>query len=159
MIEQTIPLRQLTAGMANCIRDWILPHLTDAMARIQADQLITMLNELPQAVAPAALARIKADSAEARVLLVAAGLAPPAPAANDHVDELMAENARLKQALEALAAQCRAAGDEASRATLRDLQRFFVASAKREGEGAAVSQFEDLTTRDREGKQDLHGAD
>ena len=38
MIEQTVPLRQLTSGMANCIREWILPHLTDAMARIQAEE-------------------------------------------------------------------------------------------------------------------------
>jgi hypothetical protein len=155
MIEQTIPLRQLTAGMANCIREWILPHLTDAMARIQADQLIAMLNELPRAVAPAALARIRADSDEARAVLARAGLSAPGRAASEYVDDLMAENAALKERLEALAARCRQAGDAASAGTLLDVQRFFVASAKREGVGAAVKLFEEMTARDREGKQDL----
>lgn len=155
MIEQTIPLQQLTAGMANCVREWILPHLTDAMARIQAEQLIAMLQELPHAVAPAALARIKADSDEARAVLARAGEALPAPAASGYVDDLMAENAVLKERLEALADRCRGATDAASAATLREVQRFFVASAKREGEGAAVQLFEEMTARDREGKQDL----
>jgi len=152
MIEQTVPLRQLTAGMANCIREWILPHLTDAMARIQAEQLITMLGELPRAVAPAALARIRADSDEARALLAQVGEGAPPEAASPYVDDLMAENAALKERLEALADRCRAARDAA---TLLEVQRFFVASAKREGEGASVQLFEEMTARDREGKQDL----
>ena len=155
MIEQTVPLRQLTSGMANCIREWILPHLSDAMARIQAEQLIAMLDELPRAVAPAALARIKADSEEARVVLARAGESLPARTTSEYVDDLMAENAVLKERLEALADRCRQAGDAGSAATLGDVQRFFVASARREGEGAAVQLFEEMTARDREGKQDL----
>ena len=155
MIEQTVPLRQLTAGMANCIREWILPHLTDAMARIQAEQLITMLGELPRTVAPAALARIRADSDEARALLARVGGEAPPAAGSLYVDDLMAENAALKERLEALADRCRAARDAAAAATLLEVQRFFVASAKREGEGASVQLFEEMTARDREGKQDL----
>jgi hypothetical protein len=151
MIEQTIPLQQLTSGMANCVREWILPHLTDAMARIQAEQLIAMLQELPHAVAPAALARIKADSDEARAVLARAGETLPGPAASRYVDDLMAENAELKQRLEALADRCRRSTDATSAATLLEVQRFFVASAKREGEGAAVQLFEEMTARDREG--------
>jgi hypothetical protein len=158
MIEQTIPLQQLTSGMANCVREWILPHLTDAMARIQAEQLIAMLQELPHAVAPAALARIKADSDEARAVLARAGETLPGPAASGYVDDLMAENAELKQRLEALADRCRRSTDATSAATLLEVQRFFVASAKREGEGAAVQLFEEMTARDREGKQDLKPA-
>ena len=155
MIEQTIPLRQLTAGMANCVREWILPHLTDAMARIQAEQLIAMLQELPRAVAPGALARIRADSDEARALLARLGETAPPAAASGYVDDLMAENAALKERLEALADRCRAARDATSAAVLLEVQRFFVASAKREGEGASVQLFEEMTARDREGKQDL----
>lgn len=155
MIEQTIPLQQLTAGMAACVRDWILPHLSDAMARIQAEQLITMLNDLPRAVAPAALAGIRADSDEARALLERCGEAVPARAETAHVDDLMAENAALKEGLEALAARCRASGSGRDKEVLLEVQRFFVRSAKREGEGAAVQLFEEMTTRDREGKQDL----
>lgn len=159
MIEQTIPLQKLTAGMAACVRDWILPHLSDAMARIQAEQLIALLEQLPAVVAPAALARIRADSDEARALLVAAGVTPEAPAPSGHVDDLMAENAALKLQLEALADRCRSAcneaADEPAARTLLAVQRFFVASVRREGEGAAVQLFEELTTRDREGKQDL----
>jgi hypothetical protein len=64
----------------------------------------------------------------------------------------MTENAALKERLEALADRCRAARDAA---TLLEVQRFFVASAKREGEGASVQLFEEMTARDREGKQDL----
>ena len=159
MIEQTIPLRQLTAGMANCVREWILPHLTDAMARIQAEQLIAMLHELPRAVAPAALARIKSDSDEARALLVRAGESAPPEAASPYVDDLMAENAALKERLEGLADRCRAERDAAAASTLLEVQRFFVASAKREGEGASVQLFEEMTARDREGKQDLKQGD
>lgn len=159
MIEQTVPLQQLTAGMANCVREWILPHLTDAMARIQAEQLIAMLQELPHAVAPAALARIRFDSDEARAVLVRAGVIPSAPAASGYVDDLMAENAALKEQLEALADRCRGDAGATSTATLLEVQRFFVASARREGEGAAVQLFEEMTARDREGKQDLRKGD
>jgi hypothetical protein len=70
----------------------------------------------------------------------------------------MAENAELKQRLEALADRCRRSTDATSAATLLEVQRFFVASAKREGEGAAVQLFEEMTARDREGKQDLKPA-
>lgn len=155
MIEQTVPLQQLTAGMAACVREWILPHLSDAMARIQAEQLVTLLEDLPRIVAPAALARIRADSDEARELLQRCGADAPAAADGFHVDALMAENAALKERLEAFAARCRSAGDAAAGETLRDIQRFFVRSARREGEGVTVQLFEEMTTRDREGKQHL----
>lgn len=153
MIEQTIPLEKMAAGMAACVREWILPHLGDAMARIQAEQLITLLEQLPAAVAPAALARIRADSDEARALLAGAGVTPAPMAASPYVDDLMAENAALKEQLEALAEGCRNAGDGESARTLLAVQRFFVASSRREGEGAEVQLFEKMTTRDREGKQ------
>ncbi|MCC6382217.1 MAG: hypothetical protein IT304_06885, partial [Dehalococcoidia bacterium] len=47
MIDQAIPFDRLTAGMAQCVREWILPNLTDPMARIQAEQLIVLLEMLP----------------------------------------------------------------------------------------------------------------
>lgn len=159
MIDQTIPLHRLTSGMAACVREWILPHLTDAMARIQAEQLIAMLEGLPAAVAPAALARIRADSDEARALLQRAGEALPPETTSNYVDDLMAENAALKERLEILAERCRQANEAGKADLLRDIQRYFVRSARREGEGVGIQLFEELTTRDREGKQDLKQAE
>ena len=57
MIDQTIPIPQLLQGMARCLREWIVPHVDDPMARTQAELLATLLDELPAALAaPAAAA-------------------------------------------------------------------------------------------------------
>jgi len=153
MIDQTIPLDKLMAGMANCVRDWILPHLTDAMARIQAEQLINILQWLPRAIEPRALRLIQIDSAEARSLLLDAG--EPAPTESPYLPDLLAENAALKERLEALADRLRGASDAPSGARLAQIQRYFVRSVRRESEGESLQQFAQMAARDREGKQDL----
>ncbi|WP_157071712.1 hypothetical protein [Steroidobacter denitrificans] len=155
-----IPLKQMTAGMAACIREWILPYLSDAMARIQAEQLIVLLNELPRSFEPAALKRIKADTEEGALLLRNAGEAIDCSADGWDVDQLMAENAEVKERLEALAQRCRAVSEsDAACERLLEIQRYFVRSARREGEGAQTQVFAELTTRDRDGKQDLRKED
>lgn len=147
--------------MASCIREWILPHLSDAMARIQAEQLIVLLNDLPRAFDPATLKRIKADTCEGALLLRNAGEAADYNADGWDVDKLMAENAEVKERLETLAQRYRAqsASDTTAGDRLLDIQRYFVRSAKREGEGSQAQIFAELTTRDRDGKQDLRKED
>jgi hypothetical protein len=143
------------AGMANCVRDWILPHLTDAMARIQAEQLINILQWLPRAIEPRALQLIQADSAEARRLLLDAGEPTPPAAESPYLPDLLAENAALKERLEALADRMRGASDAASGTRLAQIQRYFVHSVRRESEGESLQAFAQMTARDRDGKQDL----
>jgi hypothetical protein len=159
VIDQTIPLDKLTAGMANCVREWILPHLTDPMARIQAEQLIGILAWLPSALEPHALKLIQSDSQEARALLRAAGEPTPPIPANAFLGDLLAENAALKESLEALADRLRVALDPASAERLLLIQRYFVRSLRRESAGASVQQFAEMSVRDQEGKQDLAAGD
>jgi hypothetical protein len=152
VIEQTVPLKELTAGMARCVREWILPHLADPMARIQAEQLIALLEGLPRMVTPAAAAAIRADSDEARAVLKHLGAAAPDAAPGDaSVEALMEENAALKLSMETLAAGLRDGNDSQA---LAELQRFLVRSLTRElGGTVAAPDFAALTSRDREGKR------
>ncbi|KAA0239000.1 hypothetical protein EDM76_03950 [bacterium] len=151
MIEQTIPLDALTAGMARTVREWILPHLSDPMARIQAENLATLLERLPRVVSTSAARAIAADSAEAAALL---HLPPPAHSPGEAtVDDLVCENSALKERLQALAGELRASPDPEARERLAEFQRFFVRSMARElGASTGSADFAALTSRDREAK-------
>jgi len=155
MIEQTIPLAQLTAGMARCVREWILPHLFDPMARIQAEQLIGLIEALPRVVDPAAAAAIRTDSDEARALLAKLGKDVPPPVSCDTLEALMDENAALKVRMERLADDLRVRPGDKDAGGLHELQQYFVRSILREvSSGANAQDFAALTSRDRAGKQD-----
>ena len=151
MIEQTIPLAELTGGMARCVREWILPHLTDPMARIQAEQLANLLEALPRAWGPAAAQVIRTDADEARLVLDSLGASAPATTGDGSIDDLMKENAALKVELEKLAEGLRRSDDAGARERLAELQRFFVRSLTREVGGAVAegTDFVSLTSKDR----------
>ncbi len=131
MIDQTVPLRQLCAGMADCVRDWILPHLQDPMARTQAETLIALIEALPGALSAEAQQSILADSSAARECLRRLGEDVEEPAAGD-IDTAMAENSALKQRLVGLAERSREEGSDAARQRLAELQAFFLESMQRE---------------------------
>ena len=124
MIEQTIPFDTLMHGFARCVREWILPHLTDPMARTQAELLASLLDDVPAAYTPAIRDAIRRDSDAARALL--GNDAPAAREADATIDELVRENGELKRLLEVRADAARAAGDRERLAVLR---RYFLASA------------------------------
>jgi hypothetical protein len=152
MIDQTIPFPELTAGMARCVREWILPHLDDPMARTQAEVLATLLDGLPASYAGSVRDAIGADTDAARTLLNHLGEALPATTDRSSIDDLMRENAAVKARLLEFTDGKRAAGDHDA---LRMLHRFFVASAENEvrlaaGEGtdfASISVKEDAGKR------------
>jgi len=129
MIEQTVSLQDLTAGMARCVREWLLPHLKDPMARTQAETLAVLVEALPAAFGINALRAIQADNSAARELI--AKLGGTAPSGEDaDIESAMTLNAALKAVLIDLAEEAR--GDAASGERLLELQRFFLASMKRE---------------------------
>lgn len=150
MIDQTIPLPEMTRGMARCVREWILPHLSDPMARLQAEQLAALLESLPEWLTPAEAEKIRADSAEARALLERLGEVPSATAEDASVDALMRENTELKRLLETAAARLRAEDAPGARERLAELQRFFVRSAMTEVGTVerAGTDFATLTSKD-----------
>ncbi len=131
MIDQTIPLPELTAGMARCLREWILPHLEDPMARTQAETLAMMIESIPGSVSAQALQAIQADSDASRDVLRQLGESVEEGSAQD-VDGAVRENSALKSRLLALADRIR--GDESAQAReqLAELQRLFVESMQRE---------------------------
>lgn len=165
MIDQTIPIPQLLAGMARTVREWILPHLEDAMARTQAELLATLLDGLSASIAPEAAASIRRDSEAARQLLGRLGKTVPAetatPADDRTVDERMRENSALKARLEELATRLHGvahAGKDAetARAQLLELQRFFAQSLAGElgtggGEG---TDFKSMTAKEGAARRD-----
>lgn len=151
MIDQTIPLPELVAGMARCVREWILPHLDDPMARGQAEQLAALLEALPGALAPEAVAAIRTDTRETRAFLAGladagragAGTPPPGDAGGDagggvSVDAALRENSAARGELERVIARLR--GDAASagvdavqaRTELARARRFLVDGLRRE---------------------------
>jgi len=145
MIEQTIPFDTLMHGFARCVREWILPHLTDPMARTQAELLATLLDDVPAAYTPAIRDAIRRDSDAARALLGGDAPAPAGPGAT--IDELVRENGALKRLLEAYADTARAVGDHERLAVLR---RFFLASAKADVAMAAGGEtdFASISAKD-----------
>jgi hypothetical protein len=160
MIEQTIPLPELCAGMARCVREWILPHLTDPMARTQAQILASLLERLPASLGQRAAEGIAGDTEAARALLAKLGeqVAPRAAGAHRTIDDLMRENAALKSRLEELARAARQrarGGDADAKAVLVELQRFFEQSLAGEialgaGEGTdfkSMTEGEDVARR------------
>ena len=150
MIEQTVPFDTLMQGFARCVREWILPHLTDPMARTQAELLATLLDDVPSAYTPAIRDAIRRDSDAARALLGDQAPAPSGPDAT--IDELVRENGALKRQLESLADTARAAGD---RDRLAALQRFFLASAESDVAMAAGedTDFASISAKDSESKK------
>jgi hypothetical protein len=147
VIEQTISFDALTRGMGRCVREWILPALSDPWARLQAEQLATLLDSLPRSFGSEAAAAIRADSRDARAALEVLGGGADVRPENETIDALMDENATLKRLLMKAADELREQGDEQR---LTDLQRFFMRSLG--GEMAAVSgadSFETLTSRDK----------
>ncbi len=154
MIEQTIPFAELTAGMARCVREWILPHLSDPMARLQAEQLAALLEALPRGISPAATEAIRNDTYETRALLESLGAPIPSVSTDGAVDSLVRENATLKVALEAVAERCRR-GDAAARERLQAIQRFYMRSLARELGSAVMDDtyFQTLTAKDKAAKQ------
>lgn len=154
MIEQTIPFAELTAGMARCVREWILPHLSDPMARLQAEQLASLLEALPRGIGPAATEAIRNDTYETRALLESVGAPIPPVDTDGSVDSLVRENSTLKVALEAVAEWCRR-GDAAARERLQVIQRFYMRSLARELGSAVMDDayFQTLTAKDKAAKQ------
>lgn len=152
MIEQTIPFADLTAGMARTVREWILPHLTDPMARIQAENLASLLDGLPRVVSPEAALAIRADTAEAAALL---GVSPGSLSAESStVDDLVCENSAMKERLQTLADELRTSGEPGAQERLAELQRYFVRSMARElAASSGAADFAALTSRDREAKK------
>lgn len=131
MIDQTIPLPELTAGLARCLREWILPHLDDPMARTQAETLALLIEALPAALSPEVHRAIVADSDAARQVLVALGH-PAGEARPEGIDAAVRDNSALKAHLQAIADELRGDASQASRQRLRELQVFFVESMQRE---------------------------
>ncbi len=161
MIDQTIPLPQLCAGMARCVREWILPHLDDPMARTQAQILAALLDGLPKALGSPAADVIACSSDAARQLLATLGeAAAPAPASPFRtIDDLMRENNDLKASLDGLARAMRdgaRAGNDAASSALVELQRFFARSLAEElGTAAAEgTDFKALTEREDVARRD-----
>lgn len=148
MIDQTIPFPQLTEGMARCVREWILPHLSDPMARVQAEHLAALIESLPRVVSPPAAASIRADNEDAHAVLRQLG-ARVEPLAADDLDALARENARLKGRVQALAAELRGRQDDAARRGLIALRQYLLRSLKRElGAGRDETDFATLAARD-----------
>jgi len=129
MIDQTVPLQELTAGMARCVREWILPHLDDPMARTQAETLAALLDSLPTAFGAAALDAIRGDSEAARDLLRRLGEKVDEAPCGD-IDKAMRENSSLKERLLAIADQVRIGGGD--REKLQEVTNFFLDSMRRE---------------------------
>lgn len=150
MIDQTIPLPELTAGMARCLREWILPHLEDPMARTQAETLAVLLEALPGALSGAVHRAILEDSEAARQMLRRAGEDAAEPSAPD-IDSALRENSALKARLLAIAESLRGDSSEQGRRRLVELQRFFVESMQREL-GMAKHATDFATMSAREGK-------
>lgn len=151
MIEQTIPFPEMVHGLARCVREWILPHLQDPMARTQAELLATLLDGLPEAYGEAAATAVARENEAARAVLREIGVPCAVPEAlpSPDVAALMGENAALKEQLQALVAASRAAQDEASRARVRRLQTYFAESLRRELAGVgAGTDFASLSQRD-----------
>jgi len=154
MIEQTIPFAELTRGLARCVREWILPHLDDPMARTQAEVLAVLLDGLPAAYASPVREAIAQEGAAARTLLARhrAGDGSAIPAADASIDILVADTAKLHAALVDLADRLRVAGDTSA---LREVQALFVQMATAEvrlvsGEG---TDFASLSTTEGAAKQ------
>jgi hypothetical protein len=148
MIDQTIPFPQLTQGMARCVREWILPHLSDPMARVQAEQLAALLESLPRVVSPAAAASIRADNEDAHALLRRLG-ADVEPLAGDDLDTLVCENAGAKARVQALAAELRGRTDDAAQRSLIAVQQYLLRSLKRElGQAVGETDFAALSAKD-----------
>lgn len=154
MIEQTIPFPALSRGLARCVREWLLPHLADPMARTQAEVLAALLDGLPDAYGPAVRAAIARENEETRAVLARHGV-PTEGTGGDacrSVDELVADTAAAQAALVAVADRLRAAGDGDA---LRELQAFCVRMAREEvrlatGQGtdfASISTVEDAARR------------
>lgn len=130
MTARTLPVQKLVDGMTQCVRDSILPALTDPSARTQAEVLIALLEGLPSAVSAETAAAVRADSSVARALASELGAsAPSAPPAESTVAELLADNHALHALLAKLAGEARAAGDAAR---LASLQKYFLSSAQAE---------------------------
>lgn len=128
MIDQTVSLRELTAGMARCVREWILPHLDDPMARTQAETLAVLLDGLPAAFGTAALDAIRDDSEAARALLRRLGEQVDDGPSGD-IEDVMRDNSALKERLLAIADQLRGGGDPGKS---QELRQFFLDSMRRE---------------------------
>ena len=127
MIDQTIPFPALTRGLARCVREWLLPHIDDPMARTQAEVLAVLLEGLPDTYGPAARAAIAHNGGAARTLLARHGVrAGELPAADASLDDLVADTAAQHAALVALADRLRATGDVAA---LGEVQALVVRSA------------------------------
>lgn len=153
MNDQTIPLDQLTGGMARCVREWILPKLFDPFARLQAEQLAALLESLSLAWSSAAAESIRADSDEARQALERAGdEAPPAGHAGS-IEDLMRENAELKSRLLAVADRLREGREPQAERRLKELRAFFIESQRREFASTSAEGFESLTARDRDAQK------
>lgn len=147
MVEQTLSFVQLTAGMARCVREWILPHLTDAMARLEAEQLAALIESLPRSFGAAAKESIRADTEEARAVLARFGQSVPA-GADDSIEGLMQENAALKTQLMSIADRLRAQASAAAQQQLAELQQFFVRSLDRELGGTVTEDFVSMTSKE-----------
>jgi hypothetical protein len=153
VIDQTIPLDQLTGGMARCVREWILPKLVDPFARLQAEQLAALLESLSRAWSPAAAESIRADSDEAREALERAGEAATPAGHAGSIEDLMRENAELKSQLLALADRLREGREPRAEQRLKELRGFFLESLRREFASTSAEGFESLTARDRDAQK------
>jgi hypothetical protein len=150
VIDQSLSLEQLSAGMARCVREWILPALTEPWPRLQAEQLAALLEALPHAFGARSCAHLRGDNDAARAALERYAVAVPAPPSTADLDALVAYNRELKTALVALARALHARGDAQSAERLREVQALFLDSLRREQAAAAPGDdWEHLTARDR----------
>jgi hypothetical protein len=147
--------------MARCVREWILPHLDDPMARTQAQILAALLDGFPNALGSRAAEVIARNSDAGKQLLATLGAAAaPATAPPFRtIDDLMRENNSVKASLDSLARAMRDRardGDDAARAALSELQRFFARSLAEElGTAAAEgTDFKALTEREDVARRD-----
>ena len=148
MIEQTISFAALTKGMQRCVREWILPALSDPWARLQAEQLAALLGSLPRSFGVEAAAAIRSDSREAAALLERLGVKPDAQRTNDSIEALMDENAALKRLLMKAADELRKKDDELAREALSEVQGFFMRSLGREMAAVSGAKKDDELARE-----------
>ncbi len=159
MIDQALTLEALARGMARCLRELVLPHIRDASARIQAEELARLLDALPAAFGPQSCAQLQGRIARARALLerLAQDASPP-PALPSSItrDDLAREHAELVRALEEVAEQLRRRNDAPSAAALAEVRRFFGRDLEEEiGDRArAETGLQKLSAREHRGEDE-----
>jgi len=154
VIDQALKLEDLARGMARCLRERILPHIADASARIQAEEVARVLDALPGAFGSARCARLRDRIARARAVLerVAPGSSPVEPSQEGGTrDDLAREHARFLAALAEVADRLRGRDDAQSAAALGEVRQFFARDLQEEVAEAGIGEIglRELSARER----------